>query len=114
MATLKYFKTFEKDSLAAGSTYSDSFDISTPLVIRRVYVVNKAGTVLSNSALYFKVSDRVYTSSVVPVAVLQPTANYSPELNIKCDAGEKVDFTFTNKETSAVSVYIVFECVEVS
>mgnify|MGYP000498171350 CR=1 FL=1 len=109
---LKFFKTFEKDSLADGGTYEDSWVIDQDVVIRRIYIRAKDGTELNNSTFYFKISENVYTHSVVPAGVLGESRNVSPELNIPFNKGEKLSFTFKNNEGATKSIFICFECVE--
>jgi hypothetical protein len=106
----KYFKTFEKTSLAAGTEYSDSWDLDEDLVVKRVWIVDKGGTALPNSTFYLKIKDRVYTLAVAPAAVLTPAYAKDYTLDIAAAKGEKLAFTFKNGESAAVNVFISFEC----
>jgi hypothetical protein len=106
----KYFKTFEKDSLADGSTYSETWYPDEDIVIKRIYIVNKAGTAWTDSEFYLKVKEDVYTLDVVPAVILGQDVQSTPELNIPVAAKQLVNFIFTNNEGAAVSLYVVFEC----
>jgi len=106
----KYFKTFEKDSLADGGTYSETWYPDEDIIIKRIYIVNKAGTDLYKSEFYLKVKEDVYTLSVVPCVVLGMQRNVTPQLDIEVKANELVNFIVTNNEGSAISFYVVFEC----
>jgi len=106
----KYFKTFEKDSLADGSEYSDTWYPDEDIVIKRIYLLNKDGSAFTDSEFYLKVKESVYTLSIVPAKVLGEQRNVTPELNIPVTAKQVVGFTFTNNEGSTISLYIVFEC----
>lgn len=106
----KYFKTFEKDSLADGSTYEDSWVVDEDLVIKRIYIKSKDGAELNKSTFYFKISENVYTHSVVPASVLGEDKLVSPELDIEFKNGQKLSFTFKNNEGASKDIFICFEC----
>jgi len=106
----KYFKTFEKDSLADGSTYSTTWYPDEDIIIKRIYIVNKAGSDLYKSEFYLKVKEDVYTLDVVPCVVLGMQRNVTPELNIEVPAHSLINITLTNNEGSAISFYVVLEC----
>jgi hypothetical protein len=106
----KYFKTFEKTSLAAGTEYSDSWDLDEDLILKRIFIVEKGGSSLLNSTFYLKIKDRVYTLAVAPANILTPAYAKDYTLDIAAAKGEKLAFTFKNGETSAVNVFISFEC----
>ncbi|MCD6114962.1 hypothetical protein J7J74_01585 [bacterium] len=112
MAELKYFKTEEQDSISSGGSWSDNWTPDEDLVIRRIYLKNKDGSAFTDSTFYLKISETVYTHSVVPAAILGPDREVSPELNIPVRAKQKIDWTFKNNESSSVSVFLVFECVK--
>mgnify|MGYP000480477907 CR=1 FL=1 len=105
----KFWKTFEHDSISAGSSVSGSWYADDNYVIKRIHVISKDGTTLYNSTLYFKISDKVYTREKVPVAILGKDQETTTEVNISFTKGEKLDYTFSNNETSAVSIFIVLE-----
>jgi hypothetical protein len=106
----KYFKTFEVSSLSANAEYSGSWDLDEDLVIKRIWIVEKGGSSLLNSSLYLKIKDRVYTLDRVPARVLLPDVARSYTLDIGAVKGEKLAFTFRNGESSAVNLFISFEC----
>jgi hypothetical protein len=106
----KYYKTFSYDSLANGASYSDTWDLDEDLILKRVHIMRKDGAALTASTFYLKIKDRVYTLSVVPAAVLGPTVLANPQLDIAAAKGEKLAFTFSNAEGTAISVFITFEC----
>jgi len=106
----KYFKTFEKDSIASGAEYSDTWDLDEDLVIKRILLVEKAGGSLLKSSLYLKIKDRVYTLPVVSANVLTPSISKDIVFDIPAAKGEKLAFTFRNGEASAVSIVLSFEC----
>jgi hypothetical protein len=106
----KYYKTFSYDSLGNGASYSDTWDLDEDLILKRVHIVRKDGAALTASTFYMKIKDRVYTLAVVPAAVLGPTVMANPQLDIAAAKGEKLAFTFSNAEGTAISVFITFEC----
>ena len=109
MAQLKYFKTIEKDSLADGGTWSDDWTPDEDVVIKRIYLKKKDGSAFTDSTFYMKISEDVYTRSVVPAAILGPDKEVSPEINVPVKAHQKIDWTFKNNEGSAVDLFLVFE-----
>lgn len=109
---LKYYKTIEKDSLAAAGSWSDDWTPDEDLVIRRIYLKNKDGSAFTDSTFYLKISEDVYTHSVVPAAMLGPDREISPEVDIPVTSHQKVSWTFKNNEAATVSLFLVFECYE--
>ena len=105
----KYIKTFEHDSIAAGSTVSSSWTADEDLVIKRVFIARKDGTALTASTFYFKIADRVYTREVAPAIVFGRTVDISPEVNISFTKGEKLDYVFKNLEGATISIFVYFE-----
>ena len=107
---LKYFKTIEEDSLADSASWTDDWTPDEDLVIKRIYLKNKDGSAFTDSTFYLKVSEDVYTHSIVPAAILGPDKEISPEVNIPVNAHEKISWTFKNNEGATVSLFLVFEC----
>jgi hypothetical protein len=108
--SLKYYKTFEHDGIAAGDTRTGTWTAEEDLKIKRVHVVEKAGTTLRKSTLYLKIAGRVYTHEVVPASVLGPDVLVAPVLDIPFGKAETLSFTLKNNETDAISVFVTFEC----
>lgn len=105
----RFFKTFEHDSIAAGTTVSGSWTADENYVIRRIHILRKDGASLPASTIYFKIGARVFTHEVVPVAVLGPDIEISTVVDIDFSKGEKLDYTFKNLEGTTISIYIYFE-----
>lgn len=103
------FKTFEHNSISAGSTVSGSWTADDDYIIRKIYIVEKSGATINASTLYFKVGGDVYTHEFVSAKVLGPQQNVTPLIDIEITKGEKFDYTFKNNESSAVSIFIVLE-----
>jgi len=105
----KFWKTFEHDSIAAGTTVSGSWTADDDYIIKRIHIARKDGAGLTASTIYFKIADRVYTRELVPAVTLGKTADITTEINIPFTKGEKLDYTFKNNEGTAISIFIVFE-----
>jgi len=106
---LYYFRTFEKDALADGATWSDSWVAPEDLKIKRIYIRRKDGYALHKSKFYLKIHERVYTREFVVAGILAEDALISPVIDLTFSKGEKLDFTFTNLEGASIDLYIVFE-----
>jgi len=104
-----YFKTCEKDSLADGDVYEDTWTADEDLVIKRIFIKNKDGSALTDSTFYFKIVGEVYTHPLVPAAILGPDVLVSPVLDIRFVKGAKLEFTFKNLEGVTISLFVVFE-----
>jgi len=104
-----FYKTFEKDSLADGAKYEDSWTTDRDLVIKRILIKNKDGSALTKSTFYFKIVEAVYTHPIVPAAILGPDNFMAPVLDIPFKNGEKLDFTFMNLEGAAIDIFISME-----
>lgn len=112
MPGFKYFKYFEKDNLANGATYEDTWYPDTDIKIKRIYLARKDGAAFTKSTFYLKVKETVYTHPVVPAAVLGPNVEISPELNIPVAAKQVIAFSLKNLEGTAIGVMITLECHE--
>jgi hypothetical protein len=110
MPEFYYWKTFEYDSLANGGSWSDDWDVDEDLTIKRIYLRNKDGSAFTNSTFYLKISEDVFTRSIVPAGILGSRVDITPEVNIPVKAKERISWTFKNNEGSAVSLFLVFEC----
>jgi hypothetical protein len=110
MPEFYYFKTFEEDSLADAATYSDDWDVDEALTIKRIYLKNKDGSAFTDSTFYLKISEDVFTRSVVPAAILGPDKEVTPELNIPVKSKERISWDFKNQEGKTISLFLTFEC----
>jgi hypothetical protein len=110
MPEFYYWKTFEYDSLADGGSWSDDWDVDEALTIKRIYLKNKDGSAFTDSTFYLKISEDVFTRSIVPAAILGPDKEVTPEINIPVKAKERISWTFKNQEGKTVSLFLVFEC----
>jgi len=107
--TFKFHKTFEKDALADGATWEESWVADGDFSIKRVHVMRKTGEALTKSTFYFKIADRVFSREVTPASVLGPDVLVTPVLDIPFKIGEKLDFVFKNLEGAAIDVFVTFE-----
>jgi hypothetical protein len=110
MPEFYYWKTFEEDSLADGGSWSDDWDVDEDLTIKRIYLRNKNGSEFTASTFYLKISEDVFTRSIVPAGILGLNREITPEINIPVKAKERISWTFKNNEGDAVSLFLVFEC----
>jgi len=107
---LKYYKTFEYDGVAVGDTRTATWTAEEDLVIKRIHIIEKGGTILRRSTFYLKIADRIYTREVVPASVLGPDILVSPVVNIDFRKAETLSFTFKNNEATVIDIWITFEC----
>jgi len=108
----KYFKYFEKDNIANGATYEDTWYPDTDIKIHRIYLARKDGAAFTKSTFYLKVKETVYTHPVVPAVVLGPNVQTNPVLDIPVDAKQVIAFSLKNLEGTAIDVMITLECWE--
>jgi len=106
---LRFFKVFEKDSLADGGTWSDDWTITEDLVLKRIYIQDKSGSDWTDSTFYFKIDEDVYTHSIVPAKVLGQQKDKTPVLDIPVKKGQLLSFTFKNQEGATKSLFLTFE-----
>jgi len=104
-----FHRTFEKDAIADGTTWADSWVADLDYVIKRIHIRRKDGYALHKSTFYWKVADKVYTRPIVPAGVLGEDVLVTPVIDVPITKGEKLDFTFKNLEGTAIDVYLVFE-----
>jgi len=104
-----YYKTFDKDAIADGDRFEDSWTPDENLVIKRILIRNKDGSALTKSTFYFKISETVFTHEIVPAAILGPDKFLAPVLDIPIKAGQKYSFTFLNQEGVAIDIFISLE-----
>jgi len=107
-----HIRTFEKDALADGATYSNSWVADEDYVIKRVMLARKDGASLTASTFYFKIGARVFTREIAPALYFGPDVEITPVLDIPFAKGEKLDFTFLNKEGVSIDIFVYFEVHE--
>jgi hypothetical protein len=105
----KFYKTFEHDNVADGTTVSNSWTAEENYIIKRIHIIRKDGASLTKSTFYFKIGDRVFTREIVPANIFRERVDISPEINITFSKSEKLDYIFKNQEGTAISIFIVFE-----
>jgi len=105
----KFFKTFEHNGVADGTTVSESWVADEDYTIKRIFIRRKDGYALHKSTIYFKIKDRVYTRELVAVGVLAEDALVTPVLDIPFAKDEKLDYTFKNLEGTTIDIFIIFE-----
>jgi hypothetical protein len=103
-----FWKVFSLDSIAAGTSKSDSWTPDKEYIIKRIYVVNKSGSALTASTFTLAQAGFAYTQPEVPARLLSPDNYLNPELNLRI-APTKLDFAVKNGETATISVFVVFE-----
>jgi len=107
-----FYKTFEKDNLADGAVFEETWTPDRDLVLKRIHTKRKDGVALTESTFYFKVAETVYTHALVPAAILGPDILVSPVLDIPIIKGQPFSFTFKNQEGATISIFISFEAWE--
>ena len=108
----KYYKYFEKDSMADGATYDDTWYPDTDIKLKRIHLARKDGAAFTKSTFYLKVKETVYTHPTIPCIVLSPDALTSPVLDIPVPAKQVIAFALKNLEGTTISVMITLECWE--
>ncbi|MEM2567335.1 MAG: hypothetical protein QXH20_02545 [Candidatus Bathyarchaeia archaeon] len=108
----KYFKYFEKDNIADGATYDDTWYPDTDIKIHRIYLARKDGASFTKSTFYLKVKETVYTHPVVPAIVLGPDVLTTPILDIPVAAKQVIAFSLKNLENATIDVTVTLECHE--
>jgi len=107
--TFAFHKTFERDALADGGTFSDSWTADENYRIKRVHISEKGGRSLTASTFYWKIGNRIFSREVTPANMLGPDVLVTPVIDVPITKGEKLDFTFVNKEGVTISVFITLE-----
>ena len=108
--SLKYYKTFEHDGIAIGDTRTSTWTAEEDMRIKRIHIVEKAGTTLRKSTFYLKIVGRIYTHEIVAASVFGPDVLVSPVIDIPFGKSEGLSFTLKNNEAAAISVFVTFEC----
>jgi len=107
--SLKFYKTFEHDGVADGTSVSNSWEAEEDYKIKRIYIRRKDGYALHKSTFYFKIHERVYTRELVPAGILAEDALISPVLDIPFNKAEKLEYTFKNLEGASIDIFVVIE-----
>ena len=109
---LKYFKHFEKDSVADAGLHEDSWTTDEDLKIKRIFLARKDGVSYTKTTFYLKIAGKVYTDPVIPAITLGPDKLTSPDLDIAVAKGEKLMFTLKNLEGATISSMVTIEAHE--
>ena len=109
MGSLRFYKTFEKDSLAAGDSWTKTWTAEEDMRIKRIHVVEKSGRTLRKSTLYLKIAGDVYTRELIPCSIVGPDVMVSPVLDIEFKKASELSFTLKNNEGAAIDLFVTFE-----
>ena len=109
MSSLKYYKTFEKTSLADAASWTQTWTVEADMRIKRIHIVEKAGTTLRNSTFYLKIAGDIYTHDLVPCSVLGPDIMTSPVLDIALPKGAELSYTLKNNEGKTIDLFVSLE-----
>ena len=109
MSSLKYYKTFEKTGLADAASWTQTWTVEADMRIKRIHIVEKAGTTLRKSTFYLKIAGPVYTHDLIPCSVLGPDIMVSPVLDIALPKGAELSFTLKNNEGKSIDLFVSLE-----
>jgi len=109
MARFAFYKTFEKDALADGAKWDESWVADADYIIKRIHVARKDGASFTDSLFYWKIEEVVYTKPSVPCIVLGPDVLVTPELNVELKNKQKISWTLHNREGASIDVMLYFE-----
>ena len=109
MGSLRFYKTFEKDGLASGSSWVQTWTAEEDMRIKRVHIVEKSGRTLRKSTFYMKIAGTVYTRELIPCSVVGPDVLVTPVLDIPFAKASELSFTLKNNEGVAIDLFTTFE-----
>ena len=109
MNSLKYYKTFEKTDLADATSWTQTWTVEADMRIKRIHVLEKAGTTLRKSTFYLKIAGDIYTHDLVPCSVLGPDIMVSPVLDIALPKGAELSFTLKNNEGKIIDLFVTLK-----
>ena len=109
MGSLRYYKTFEKDSLADAASWTQTWTVEADMRINRIHILEKAGTTLRKSTFYLKIAGTVYTHDLIPCSVLGPDILVSPVLDVALLKGAELSFTLKNNEGKTIDLFVTLE-----
>ena len=109
MNSIKYYKTFEKLSLADAASWTQTWTVEADMRIKRIHIVEKAGTTLRKSTFYLKIAGDIYTHDLVPCSVLGPDIMVSPVLDIALPKGAELSYTLKNNEGKTIDLFVSLE-----
>ena len=109
MGSLRYYKTFEKTSLADAASWTQTWTVEADMLIKRIHIIEKAGTTLRKSTFYLKIAGPVYTHDLVPCSVLGPDILTSPVLDITLPKGAELSYTLKNNEGKTIDLFVTLQ-----
>ena len=109
MNSLKYYKTFEKTDLTDAASWTQTWTVEADMRIKRIHIVEKAGTTLRKSTFYLKIAGEIYTHDLVPCSILGPDIMVSPILDIPLPKGAELSFTLKNNEGTPIDLFVSLE-----
>jgi len=109
MPIFNHHRYVREDAVAVDAIVSDSWTADADYIIKRLHLQNADGSGLTDSTLYFKIGERVFTRPEVPATIYGPDRELTPEVNIIITKGEKLDWTIKNKEAAATDFLLTLE-----
>lgn len=104
---LEYIKTLEL-TVPAGGSAEDTWTPDADVHIKRMYVIGKGVSDLSNIELYIKVAEDVITRPQVLAELFKPSNQYVPEIDRDVPKGSKIYVKAENGGTSDVTIQVIF------
>lgn len=109
MPKFDHHRYVRKDTVEVNATISDTWTADADYIIKRIHLQNAIGTTLTDSTFYYKIGEHVFTRPVVPAVVFGPYIELTPELNLIITKGEKLAWTFKNKEIAQFDLLMTLE-----
>ncbi|MBW2562378.1 MAG: hypothetical protein JRE40_16220 [Deltaproteobacteria bacterium] len=104
-----YFKTLNTGSIANGSYAEEEWTPDRDIVIKKMMMNERTGTVGNNTQVYVAIADVPYTRDYVPAAVIGNTPEYCWKPELRVAKGAKIYLKVMNNEGDAKNWDIVLE-----
>ena len=109
MSSLRYYKTFEKTSLADAASWTQTWTVEADMNIERIHIVEKEGTTLRKSTFYLTIAGDVKFHDLIPCSILGPDIMVSPVLDIALPKGAELSYTLKNNEGKTIDLFVTLE-----
>ena len=101
------FKQFSTTSLGDSSSWSDSYTPTENYTIKYIIIRRGDGNDWTDSTITMTLEHRAITRDSTLVAIFGTDIRNAMPLDIKINANETLEWTLTNREGTAIDVYMI-------
>lgn len=104
-----YFKTLNTGDISTGSYAEVEWTPDRDIKIKKMLLIERSDTSLSNVQVYISIADVPYTRDFIPGSVIGSDLEYCWKPDLSVPKGAKIYVKISNSSGATVNIDVVFE-----